>query len=92
MRKKNTIIKAPFLIGDTVFFILYDDVVSTTDIIETTVIDISKEFFRIKCDEFQLNGIIHHTWRPYSEVGSKVFLSRYDAERYIYKKKVSFLS
>lgn len=78
---KETIIKAPVTVGDTVFFLLIDDVVNTIDIIETTVIDVSKEYFRIACDEFQLNGIMHHTWRPYYEVGSKVFLSKEDAKK-----------
>lgn len=95
---KETIIKKPLAIGDTVYLTVHDTAPfcrGTRDeyyIIKTTVTDISvKHGFTLSCDlqHFSQNGRTyeHDDFRDWEEYEESVFLSEADAERSIKNAK-----
>ena len=86
---KETLIKKPLSIGDTVYLVLEDTLFSGTMdgfyITQTKVTDVSVNHgFTLSCDLWhsRINGrnIEHDDFRPWDQVGEKVFFTKEEAE------------
>ena len=86
---KETVIKKPLAIGDTVFLVTEDTLFSGTKdgfyITQTKVTDISVNHgFTLSCDLWhsRVNGrnIEHDVFRSWEEIGETVFFTKEEAE------------